>query len=139
MVDEAKSDTILNNGIWYFAIRVELNNLIEKLETTQNNNLLSDTKDELSKVINELNEKINTTNLSINSDLLILQDHKRDELFSQLKDAINSKRPKRCEVVFQEIEKYQLNTTDKILFDKLQKAIVEFNFKKAIKLCEESV
>ena len=63
-----------------------------------------------------------------------LSKEKRDELFLELKDAVLTKKPKKCESIIEKIEKYQLEEKDKDIFDKINKLISKYKFKEALQL-----
>ena len=58
----------------------------------------------------------------------------RDKLFVQLRQAIESRRPKRCNEVIEEIESYALTNEDYERFVKLEKLIKNYKFKEALEL-----
>lgn len=63
---------------------------------------------------------------------------RKDELFLELKQSITSKRPKRCESIISEIEKYQLSNKDEALFTASKTFINNYKFKEAINILENS-
>ncbi|MEA3289141.1 MAG: response regulator [Campylobacterota bacterium] len=115
---------------------VNLNKIAKELELTQDKTILKILKSELVKVIDELKNKFSTTKLPLSTNSLALSIVKRDQLFSDLKLAVASKRVKKCQPIVEEIAKYELNSEDKVLFYNIQKNIDEFNFKKALKIMD---
>lgn len=59
---------------------------------------------------------------------------KREELFTQLKEAIQSKRVKKCKPIVEEIEAYSLSESDHKLFEAIKACINRFKFKDALAL-----
>ena len=115
---------------------VELNSIVIQLEDTQDKILLAKLKDELFKVCEELKNKFHNEDTNLNTELLTLDPKKRDELFAQLKEVVNSKRIKKCEPIIEEIEKYKLNSKDRELFQSIKSFVEEYNFKDAISSLE---
>jgi len=114
---------------------IELNKIAIELESTQDTNILPKLYDELEKIINEIKE--NQQNKKPTIQLQILSSGKRDELFSKLKEAVDTKRVKKCEPIIKEIEQYTLEKKDKEVFAKVKYHIEEFEFKEAIKILKE--
>ncbi|MCK5110225.1 MAG: response regulator [Arcobacteraceae bacterium] len=111
----------------------KLNIILEELDETQDNNLLSKFYEELSKVLDELKDLL-PYDEELNTTLLELCPEKRDEIFNQLKEAISTKRPKECKSSISKIEKYQLDTKDKELFNQLKSLIKKYKFKEAMEI-----
>ena len=61
----------------------------------------------------------------------ILKDKEKDNLFEELKLALETMQPKRCDIVIKEINKYQLLDKDKQIFEKIKDLIEEFEFEEA--------
>lgn len=106
----------------------------EKLEQSDDKSLLPTLHEELNKVLNELEALGNSEN-KVHKESV--SKAKRDELFNKLKEAVESKRVKKCEPVVAEINKYKLEKEDKEKFDKIKYYIDEFEFKEAIKFLGE--
>jgi len=68
---------------------------------------------------------------------LTLSSSLRDELFDSLKEAIGSKRIKRVNLMLEELEKYQLNNSDRELLLRLKGYLLDYNFKEAYKIFEQ--
>ncbi|MFA7354649.1 MAG: ABC transporter substrate-binding protein [Sulfurimonadaceae bacterium] len=60
-----------------------------------------------------------------------LERQKRDALFDELYNAVASRRPKLCEPIIHEIEKYALEEKDKKLFERAKKLIEKYKFNEA--------
>ncbi|MCH9740693.1 MAG: response regulator [Epsilonproteobacteria bacterium] len=62
---------------------------------------------------------------------VLLEGEVRSELFGQLREAISSKRPKRCQEMIEEIERYRLSSDDYELFLKISELTRSYRFKEA--------
>ena len=80
--------------------------VIEKLDNTQDKNLIPIFYKELNAVLDELKTLEKPMNVEI-LELVKLNQIKRDELFLELKEIVKTKKPKKCEPILEEIEKYQ--------------------------------
>ena len=109
---------------------ISLNTIIKQLEDTKDKELLPLFYKELNLVLQELEildiKKNNTTAL------LKLSDEKKVQLFLKLKESLMTKRPKKCNAMVQEIEKYNLDTQSKEFFDKIKILINKYKFNEAI-------
>ena len=111
---------------------VSLHTIIKQLEDTKDKELLPSFYKELNLVLEELeilDIKVNNT-----SSLLKLSDEKKVQLFLKLKESLMTKRPKKCNAMVQEIEKYNLDTQSKEFFDKIKILINKYKFNEAIGL-----
>jgi len=66
--------------------------------------------------------------------MTLLDGDVRQELFEKLREAIKSRRPKRCQEVFSEIEIYALADEDYTLFTELESLVNRYQFEKALNL-----
>ncbi|MBW6488927.1 ABC transporter substrate-binding protein [Sulfurimonas sp.] len=82
----------------------------------------------LEKGTNSFNESLPQ---DIAEDKKPLESQKRDALFDELYNAVASRRPKLCEPIVNEIEKYALKERDKELFDIAKKLIIKYKFNEA--------
>ena len=110
----------------------KLYDLTKEIEETEDNSLVSKLEKELSLILNELENKIINQTKEVNITHLELTTSKRAELFTKLKEVIKSKRIKKCELIIQEIEGYQLSNEDKVLINKIKKSVNMYDFKNAI-------
>jgi CheY-like chemotaxis protein len=58
----------------------------------------------------------------------------QNRIFHKLKDALKSRRPKRCNLVIQEIESYNLSSEEKEAFDKIKTLVKSYKFDQALKI-----
>jgi len=63
---------------------------------------------------------------------------KKNELFTKLAEALQTKKPKKCEQVTEEIDLFQLSAEDEVVFDKIKTLIKKYRFKDAISLIKDS-
>jgi signal transduction histidine kinase/ABC-type nitrate/sulfonate/bicarbonate transport system substrate-binding protein len=100
----------------------------------------------------ELQESTTTPKEQINAELkvnkIVLQkdkpaikkilDYEQSQyLFVNLKEAITSRRPNRCNPIIVELEKYELNEDDKKLFIEIKKLLIQYKFNEAKELIVE--
>jgi len=117
-----------------------LNDITKELDKTQDKELLPKFYVELKNVINEIEDKIvdlyNQKN-SIDIEQTTISLSKKDELFNELKEAIQTMQPKNCELIIDEIKKYKLLDEDLEIFNKVKDMIDEFDFDEALELLEK--
>jgi signal transduction histidine kinase/DNA-binding NarL/FixJ family response regulator len=58
----------------------------------------------------------------------------QNRIFYKLKDALKSRRPKRCNAVITEIESYNLSTDEKAIFNKIKALVKNYKFDVALEL-----
>ncbi|MCK4441619.1 MAG: response regulator [Sulfurovaceae bacterium] len=73
--------------------------------------------------IDESEEDIDTNTLTI-----------RDGLFHKLEEAIKSKRPKNCNAIITEIERYKLSSKDQNIFRKVKSLVQSYQFQSALEI-----
>ena len=90
------------------------------------------------------NHEVNKTgakNTTIKRDKIkpkkVLDFDKKDDLYNQLQEAIDSRRPHRCKPIIEEIELYTLDFTEQELFEKIKKLISQYKFNEAMELLDE--
>ncbi len=115
---------------------ISLHKISKKLDKTQDKLLFPKFYEELGKVLDELKDIQNPDTSSDDSDPVISDDVKKT-LFSKLKIAIKSKKPKECSLAIKEIEKYQLSDDDERFFKKLKILVQHYKYNEAINLIEE--
>ncbi|MFA6137549.1 MAG: ATP-binding protein [Sulfurimonas sp.] len=121
----------------------------KELDERQDRTLLDSWHSEMKKVIEELSDKLPKTtkeetkaqkkelsHVSEQSDKYLFGT-KREELFSKLKEAAATSRPKECEVIISEIERYELSTEDNELLNKAKILIEKYEFKEASTMLKE--
>ncbi len=92
----------------------------------------------LTEILSEIADFIEFTDKkTINKDdKEALEHEKKLELFNRLQKAIETKRPKNCRIIIDEIEDYQLKEDDNIRFNDIKKSIEGFDFKTALSLID---
>ena len=113
---------------------MDLSEIAKEIEKTQNQNLFPKFYEKLHMVCDELQ---NIQKKEMELPYLTLSSSLRDELFDSLKEAIGSKRIKRVNLMLEELEKYQLNNSDRELFVRLKGYLLDYNFKEAYKTFEQ--
>ena len=130
--DEFKRTTHTIKGISASAGALNLNKIAKQLDNTQNKDLLPSFYKELQKVTLEIEHKIiNTQEVVAKVDL---DPNQRDELFNRLKEAVSTKRAKKCKPIIEEFEKYNLLLEDKKLYNRVRELIKKFKFKDALEI-----
>jgi signal transduction histidine kinase/FixJ family two-component response regulator/HPt (histidine-containing phosphotransfer) domain-containing protein len=109
-----------------------LHNKAKEYEDTKDKSLLIEIDTLLSDITKELEEKVIDKSQNSNQNLPIITDDKRDELFENLKDTLNSNRPKICQEAISNIEKYKLANDDEKLFVDIKNLVSKYNFKGAL-------
>jgi len=113
-----------------------LHEYVVELEETQNIDLLKNVDIELQKVVSELENIYPVLKPSKNK--IEASSAKIDEMFLELKNALISARPQKCEIVINELNSYKLNKETSKLFEDLKGLVKEYNFKKALLLLESN-
>ncbi|MEA2098699.1 MAG: response regulator [Campylobacterota bacterium] len=114
-----------------------LNEIIKEIDTTHNKMLLPKFYAELQNVVEEIENKIVVIydkNNQIVANHEEITSTKRDELFKNLKEAIQTMQPKNCEPVIKEIQKYKLLDEDLEIFNKVKALIEDFDFDEAFEI-----
>jgi len=109
-------------------------NLLKIEKEDQNKNFLQDFSNELEAILSELSILIKKDNEENNSQKETLNPESREKLLLSLKDVLKTKKPKKCEVVIKEIEKYKLEEEDNKLFNKIKVLVKKYKFKDAMEL-----
>jgi len=111
----------------------ELHNLAKKIDLTQDRELVPELDKELQKVLNELNIYLKSQKKE-EITLLEIDNKLRNQLFSELEEAIESKRIKKCEPIMEKMQQYKLDKEDKELFEKVKYYLDEFEIKQALSI-----
>ena len=127
--EEFKRTTHTIKGISASAGALELHKIAKELDETQDKFLIAKFNIELNKVTHEIEEKIINTQDKIQK--IDLEPTKRDELFSKLKIAVETKRAKNCKPIIEEFEHYNLSNDDEKLFQNVKGLVKKFKFKEA--------
>jgi PAS domain S-box-containing protein len=114
---------------------VSLHSHTQQLDESQDRTLLPRFYDELNKVVDELEIKLETsTNDNIKKETITSE--LRDELFEQLKVALDLMEPKRCNEIIEQIDKYKLQSDDIDMFTQVKKLVDEYDFDEALEIME---
>ena len=127
--DEFKRTTHTLKGLSANIGATNLHHVAKELDETQNKELLPQLYKELNLVISELEEKLLRPECKETKGKKAISPEIRDDLFTRLKQAVATKRPKKCEPVIQEIEGYNLLNEDREVFDQVKFLINKYKFK----------
>ena len=113
--------------------------LSKDLEETLNPELFNDLYNQLNIVLNELENNLDMSPVQKEekSDLLI--EDKKEILFQSLLEAIETRRPKKYNVVIDEIKGYRLSDEDSLIFNKICECLENYQFEEALSLIENKV
>ncbi|MFA6191264.1 MAG: ATP-binding protein [Sulfurimonas sp.] len=126
-----------------------LHTISEELDERQDKTLLDSWHEEMKNIIEELSDKLPETKkeeikeqkkellLASEQSNKCLWNTKREKLFSKLKEAAATSRPKECEAIMSEIEGCELSTKDSELLNKAKILIEKYEFKKASAMLKE--
>ncbi|WP_428738400.1 cache domain-containing protein [Sulfurimonas sp.] len=105
----------------------------QKLDETLDKNLFEEFYKELNIVIDELNEKLELQeDDSTRKEPITVQI--KEELFANLKEAIELMEPKKCRLIIEQIATYQLSNKDYKTFIKVQNLIEAYEFDEALEI-----
>jgi len=97
-------------------------------------------RDELRMVIDELDRELSKDKeIKYSKIKESITSNQRDQLFINLKDAIDTKQIKKCKPIIDKIDNYELNSRDKLLYRELKDMIIKYRFKDAMRLMESSL
>lgn len=108
-----------------------------KIEETRDRRLVNSLNEELYKVLSDI-ESLNITKAKKLENKKILKKRKRDELFSLLLVASKTKLIKKCKPILEEIDCYNLDSNDQLLFNEVKILIKRYKFKEIINILEKS-
>ena len=111
----------------------DLHQITLQLDKTDDKSLVPKIYYELGILLNELTILIEQKDI-VSVEKIVLQSSKRDALFLSLQESLKTKKPKKCEVIIDEFERYSLEKEDKILFDKVKMLVKKYKFKEAMEL-----
>ncbi len=104
---------------------------VKELDETQDKSLITSVNEEVEKVLQDL-QLLQVQLKKEPTELLELTTQKREELFQQLKEFAEKSRANKCKFIIQEIEKYQLDNDDEILFNKVKVLIQHYKYKDVV-------
>jgi len=129
--DEFKRATHTIKGISASAGATNLHKIAKQLDETQDKTLLEQFYKELNSVLNEIEQKVikkdQEKKETITSDL-------KEQLFSELKDAIATKRVKNTKPIIEKLDSYILEKEDDELYQNIKSLVKKFKFKDALEL-----
>ncbi len=110
--------------------------IIKQIESVEDSFFIEQFYKELKLILEEIKELKNIKYSQDNKEKLDIDENEKNILFDNLKQALMTKKPKRCYDVIEVLNKYKLNEEDKKLFESTKKFIEKFNFNEALKLFE---
>jgi polar amino acid transport system substrate-binding protein len=112
----------------------DLYKTVLKIESEENEELLSSLNDRLREVITELSSISNIEDCDIEKKLIT--EVLKNELFDELRDALEYKRPKKIITVIEKIKLYRFSEVDRVLLDKIKLYITKYKYKEALSLLD---
>ena len=106
----------------------------KELDDTQNRDLLPKFYEQLNLVIDELEEKLTSNNSFKDEYKEDITQEKEDELFNQLKEALDLMEPEKCNSIIEELKKYNLLNEDKENYIKIIELVGNYDFDGALEL-----
>jgi PAS domain S-box-containing protein len=125
---------LMNGKIWVESVENSGSSFFFEVELVQKSHdgVQNTTLFEKSKNSSTLkDEKVSDTELQRKKELESVM---RANLYSELEEAIMTKRPKNCETVFQTFAMYLLHEEDRLLLAEIEKYVKKYKFKEALEL-----
>lgn len=114
-----------------------LHQAVKELNETRDKSLLGTFYASLNDVIGEIEEKLAALVFVYkqqNYQKLLLSPEKREQLFNDLKQAVQTNRPKNCESIINIIAQYELTELDQKLFTQIKSLIKKYKYKAIFEL-----
>jgi len=111
----------------------DLHKITTELEKSKEEVLLVDFYEALRRVLNEL-KVLEIQDKKEKKDTVQITDSLSDKLFLELKEAVKTKQPKKCQVVIEKIHKHNLSAKDEELFSVIISLIKKYKFKETLEL-----
>ncbi len=108
-----------------------LHTIAIRLDETGDKALLPKFGQALEAVIQEVEEKVV---IPCEASKLDIDTQTREKLFTQLKEAVATKRPKACHPIIETLEQYRLSEADSTLLQKVKRLIRKFKFQEALEV-----
>jgi len=124
--DEFKRVTHTIKGLSANIGATSLNLIAKDLEESLDRSLLDNFYIELNKVLQELKD---IKQPQKEQNLTDIDDKKKNELFSELKNLATKRRARQCKVILEELQSFNLNGEDKELLDKVVLALDKRDYK----------
>jgi len=115
-----------------------LSDIAKQIEETLDRDTLDEFYNSLNRLMEELDLKLKVIKeAEVKSETHEVSQNERDELFIELKEAVSTKKPKKCKLVFEKIDACILNAEDDSFVELIKELIKKFDFKAAIALLED--
>jgi len=112
---------------------LRLYELSQKLEQPSGNKYLEAFNQELHKVLDELNTKLPQKTQKPKSAKAPISAKLKNELFKNLKDALEFMEPNKCSDIIQKIEAYALDSQETQRFEEIKRLVEHYEFDEALK------
>ena len=129
--DDFKRSMHSLKGVSASAGALKLSDLAKQIEQSLNRDLLPDFYEELNNVIDEIENKMENNTESTKVDI---EDENKEILFFNLKEAVKTNRIKNITPIIDQIEKYNLSSQDKEIFNQIKDFANKFKFKEILEL-----
>lgn len=110
---------------------MELYKIVQEVQSNKTEKLVKRFFDELKNICKEIEES-SILHQVFTQNLQQIDDSKQALLFSNLKEAIKSKRPKKCTACIDEIEKYHLTNENQKIFELIKVSLDNFDYESAL-------
>jgi HPt (histidine-containing phosphotransfer) domain-containing protein len=115
----------------------ELNTLVSVLDKTKDRTLIQNMNEALERVLNELREKlVFNVEKEVLSDKKVLSAQNEKVLLEEMREALESMEPQKCEEIIKEFNTYTLNDALKDTLAKINSFVDEYDFDEALKLID---
>jgi len=115
----------------------ELNTLVSLLDKTKDHALIQGVHEALERVLDELREKlVFSEDEEILSDKKVLSKEDEKVLFEEMREALDSMEPQKCEEIMNDFNTYQLDDALKDTLAKINSFVDEYDFDEALGLID---
>ena len=116
----------------------ELNTLVSVLDKTKDQALIEGVNDALEKVLDELREKlVFSEDKEVLGDKKVLSAENKKVLFEEMREALDSMEPQKCEEIMSDFNTYLLDDALKDTLAKINAYVDEYDFDEALKLLDD--
>jgi HPt (histidine-containing phosphotransfer) domain-containing protein len=137
-VDEFARATHTLKGLSASVGADELNRLVSVLDKTKDHALIQGVHEALERVLDELREKlVFTVEKEVLSDKKALSAEHKKVLFEEMKEALDSMEPQKCEEIIKDFNTYLLDDALKDTLAKINSFVDEYDFDEALGLIND--
>ncbi|MEA3352973.1 MAG: ATP-binding protein, partial [Campylobacterota bacterium] len=116
---------------------LKLQHLIKKYEINNDSKLKKEISQQLKVLLNELEKYIHIENIDTKTIKTKISKEELENRFTNLFEAVKTRRPNICKELIEELENYKLDKEDDQLFTKLKQEIKHYKFDKALEIIDE--